>query len=166
MSPPILSTLCYVRSATHTLMLHRVKKTADMHEGKWNGLGGKFLPGESPDECVVREVQEESGLLLQAPNLRGFMTFPGFDGENDWYVFLYTAEKFSGSLIESPEGDLKWVEHQRLLELNLWEGDRVFLPWLDRPGFFSATFRYQQKKLIEHSVNWHGLPPGPADEES
>ena len=100
-----LATLCYLRRDGHTLMLHRTKKPGDYHQGKWNGLGGKLRPGESPEECLRREVFEESGLTVEAATLRGLITFPNFDGIDDWYCFVYTVEQFSGELGESPEGD-------------------------------------------------------------
>ncbi len=86
-----LATLCYVQHGQKTLMLHRIKKPQDIHQGKWNGLGGKLLPGETPEQCVIREVEEESGITLSNPELRGILTFPNFDGNEDWYVFLFTA---------------------------------------------------------------------------
>ena len=89
----ILATLCYVKRDGHTLMIHRNKRPNDIHEGKWNGLGGKFEAGESPEDCVIREVSEESGLIIRAPHLHGILTFTNFKG-NDWYVFVYTAENF------------------------------------------------------------------------
>ena len=146
----IAATLCYVRSRGRTLMLHRNKKPGDVHRGKWNGLGGKFEPGESPEECVVREVREESGLTVSDPRLHGVLTFPDFRSGEDWLVFLYTAAKFTGTLGECAEGDLEWIDDAKLLELPLWEGDRVFLPWLSRPGFFSAKFVYRDGKLVGH----------------
>jgi len=133
-------------------MIHRVKKSADIHEGKWNGLGGKMEPGETPEECVIREVREESGLVIASPFMNGFITFPNFDGIQDWNVFVFTAFDFQGDLIDSPEGRLEWIEDSKLPELNLWEGDRIFLPWLDRPEFFSARFIYKDGKLINHSA--------------
>lgn len=132
--------------------MHRVKKDRDIHEGKYNGLGGKFLPGESPQECVVREVREESGLTIHNPSLRGVMTFPAFKGEEDWLVFLFTATEFSGELTGCEEGLLEWVPDEKLGDLNLWEGDHLFFEWLKQPKFFSAKFIYKQKKLIDHSV--------------
>lgn len=132
--------------------MHRIKKDRDIHEGKYNGLGGKFLPGESPQECVVREVREESSLTIHNPSLRGVMTFPKFKGEEDWLVFLFTATEFSGELTGCEEGELEWVPDGKLSELNLWEGDHLFFEWLKQPKFFSAKFIYQQKKLIDHSV--------------
>lgn len=136
-------------------MLHRIKKHQDIHQGKWNGLGGKFLPGETPEECVRREVEEESGLCVENPRLRGVLTFPCFDGVRDWYVFVFLAEKFSGIERESPEGVLEWIATERLPELELWEGDRLFLPWLGRPEMFSAQFSYVEGRLRSHVVNFY-----------
>lgn len=150
-----LATLCYVRKDNQTLMLHRVKKENDMHQGKWNGLGGKIEPGETPEECAIREVREESGLVARNVKLKGFLTFPLFDGQKDWYVFVFVIDRFTGQLIESPEGHLEWIPNDRLLDLNLWEGDRIFLPWLDREEIFSAKFVYHDKRLIEHTVRFY-----------
>jgi len=131
-----LATLCYVIDKDKTLMLFRNKKSNDVHEGKWNGLGGKFEPGETPEECAIREVKEESGLVIKNPLLKGFITFPMFDGKKDWYVFLFTINNFSGKLIDSREGKLEWIPNNKLLELNLWDGDRIFIPWLFKKDFF------------------------------
>lgn len=150
-----LGTLCYVRQAGRTLMLHRVKKDNDFHEGKWNGLGGKVELGESPEECVVREVREESGLDICHPVLHGILTFPSFDEVDDWFVFVYTAHEFTGTLIDSPEGTLQWIEDQAVLDLNLWEGDRIFLPWIDQGRFFSGKFTYRDGRLQAHEVTFH-----------
>jgi 8-oxo-dGTP diphosphatase len=147
-----LATLCYVRRNEQTLMIHRVKKANDMHQGKWNGLGGKLNPGETPEECAVREIFEESGLRVWNPQLKGFLTFPAFAHDEDWYAFVFVFEDFEGELIESPEGDLQWVNNSDLLSINLWEGDLIFLPWLDRPGFFSGKFVYRQERLVSHEV--------------
>ncbi len=152
-----LATLCYVRDNNHTLMLHRIKKDEDMHAGKWNGLGGKLLPGESPEECALREVEEESGLLASNPSLRGILTFPGFDGIDDWYVYVFVIRQFEGRLIDSPEGQLAWIPDRELFALNLWEGDRIFLPWLEQSRFFSGKFIYDRGRLTEYSVIFHDL---------
>ena len=160
----IIATLCYTRQNHKTLMIHRVKKTADIHEGKWNGLGGKMEQGETPEECVIREVWEESGLVIASPFMKGFITFPNFDGVQDWNVFVFVATEFQGELIDSPEGRLEWIEDTKLLELNLWEGDKIFLPWLERPEFFSARFIYRNGTLIDHSVVFHS-PRGVADQQ-
>ena len=133
-------------------MLHRIKKENDIHKNKWNGLGGKLEPGESPEECVKREVFEESGLIIESPNLHGVITFPKFDGIDDWIVFVYTANNFEGNLIDCNEGKLDWVSDDQLLNLNLWEGDKIFIPWLTQDKFFSAKFIYEKKKLINYDV--------------
>ena len=152
-----LATLCYVQTASHTLMVHRNKKENDMHEGKWNGLGGKIEPGESPEECVVREVLEESGLKISTPHLKGVLTFPAFDGLDDWYVFVFTADRFEGALTtDSPEGDLEWVETEKLNNLELWDGDCIFLKWLGQDRFFSGKFIYNNGHLVSHSVSFYG----------
>lgn len=146
-----LCTLAYVRSGGKTLMLKR--PSAGHHQsGKYNGLGGKFEPGESPEECLRREVLEESGLVVESADLKGFITFPDFDGADDWYVFVYVVTRFSGEVRSGPEGDLEWVEDGALADLPLWEGDRHFLPWLSQPGTFSATFRYEQGRFVSYEV--------------
>lgn len=150
-----LTTLCYIKKDGKTLMLHRIKKQNDIHEGKWNGLGGHFEQGETPEECIIREVYEESGLTLQSPNLRGVLTFPLFDGVEDEYTFLYTAAEFSGELIDSSEGNLEWVNDSKILDLNLWEGDKVFLQWLEDGRFFSGKLVYKDGRLIEHHVTFY-----------
>ena len=133
-------------------MLHRIKKEKDIHEGKWNGLGGKLEQGETPEECVIREVYEESGLTVRNPLLRGILTFPLFDGVADEYTFLFTVTDFEGELIDSDEGRLEWIENSRILELNLWEGDSIFLKWLEEDKFFSGKFIYKNGKLMDHGV--------------
>ena len=147
-----LATLCYLRQNGKTLMVLRNKKPNDIHEGKWNGLGGKFEPGETPEECARREIFEESGLLVKKLILKGLLTFPLFARDEDWYAFVFVATEFEGSLIESPEGSLQWIDDAQLTELNLWVGDRIFLPWLECPGFFSGKFVYQNGALVDHSA--------------
>lgn len=147
-----MATLCYLKRDGKTLMVHRTKKENDMHMGKWNGLGGKFEPGETPEECAIREIYEESGLTVTSPILKGILTFPGFANDEDWYAFLFVAHEFEGELIDSPEGTLKWIDDKKLLELNLWEGDRIFLPWLERSCFFSGKFVYVDGRLTDHEV--------------
>ncbi|HOP49437.1 MAG TPA: 8-oxo-dGTP diphosphatase [Ignavibacteriales bacterium] len=148
-----LATLCYVNNGTHTLMLNRIKRKDDLHYGKWNGLGGKFEPGETPEECVVREVYEESGLKIKYPKLRGVITFPSFDFEEDWYVFVFTAKHYEGELKkECNEGVLKWVPNSVLDKLELWDGDKIFMEWLNGDKFFSAKFIYENGKFKTYSV--------------
>ena len=151
-----IGTLCYIKHNNKTLMLHRIKKENDMHEGKWNGLGGKLEPGETPEECIIREVKEESGLTIHNPKLKGILTFPQFDGIDDWMAFLFIATEFNGQLINSPEGHLEWIDNNEVCNLNLWEGDRIFLKWLEGDQFFSGKFIYKNKKLVDHHVIFHG----------
>ena len=150
-----IGTLCYIKHNGQTLMLHRIKKENDMHEGKWNGLGGKLDPGETPEECIIREVKEESGLTIQNPQLKGILTFPMFDGIDDWMALVFTASDLTGKLIDSPEGHLEWINDHDILNLNLWPGDRIFLKWLEENRFFSGKFIYKNKQLIDHTVVFH-----------
>jgi 8-oxo-dGTP diphosphatase len=150
-----LATLCYLKRDGQTLMIHRIKKANDMHQGKWNGLGGKLEPGETPEACAIREIREESGLIAVDPLLKGILTFPKFANGEDWYAFVFVVTQFGGQLSESREGVLRWIGDESLLDLELWEGDRIFLPWLERPGFFSGKFVYQNGRLVDHSVTFH-----------
>lgn len=147
-----LTTLCYIKDKGRTLMLHRVKKEKDIHGGKWSGLGGKMEQGESPEECVVREVYEESGLIIQNPTLRGILTFPLFNDGEDEYTFLFTADDFKGDATDSDEGILQWIDDSEIPSLNLWEGDRIFLKWLETGRFFSGKLVYEQGRLVDHQV--------------
>ena len=161
-----LATLCYLKADGKTLMIHRVKKENDMHQGMWNGLGGKLDPGETPEECAIREVHEESGLVIVKPLLKGILTFPQFANEEDWYAFVYLAREFSGEMIDSAEGVLKWIKDDRLLELDLWAGDYIFLPWLEQPGFFSGKFVYQFGELVDYNVVFYESPLADIDSDS
>jgi 8-oxo-dGTP diphosphatase len=152
----ILATLCYVRDRGNTLMIHRNKKANDVHQGKWNGLGGKLDPGETPEECIIREVWEESGLRISDPQLKGILTFPGFANDEDWYAFVFVAREFQGELIDSAEGELEWIPDEKVPALELWEGDYIFLPWLDQERFFSGKFTYKDGRLVDHDVVFYG----------
>ncbi len=147
-----LATLCYLRRDGKTLMLFRNKKPQDVHEGKWNGVGGKFEPGETPEMCARREILEECGLEAKNLILKGFLTFPLFAKGEDWYVFVFLVTEFSGELITSAEGHLEWIPNEKVLELPLWDGDRLFLPCLDQPGLFSGRFNYVDGKLVDHEM--------------
>jgi len=151
-----LMTLCYIQdlNTNKTLMLHRVKKENDIHEGKWNGVGGKFEAGESPEDCVIREVKEETGLNIISPSLKGIITFPKFGKQNeDYYVFVFTAKEFTGELIDDcPEGNLEWVDSDKLLDLNLWDGDKYFIPLLNKLGMFSAKIYYENDVVVEKEI--------------
>ena len=127
------------------------KKVNDIHEGEWNGLGGKFVAGEIPQECVIREVLEESGLSIQNPKYCGLLMFPKFKGY-DWYVFVFAASQFTGELIDSPEGRLEWIPDENMLDLNLWESDHIFLPWIKDGKLFSAKFEYKGNEMQGHHV--------------
>lgn len=153
----INATLVYVKDRKNkkTLMLHRVKKNSDIHEGKWNGVGGKFEGCESPEECAIRETKEETGLDVSKPKFKGILTFPKFLFDDDWIVFVYEFEKFSGELIECNEGNLEWIDDSKILDLNLWEGDKIFLPWVFESKLFSAKFEYENKKLKDYSVQFY-----------
>ncbi len=150
-----LATLCYLRKNGKTLMIHRVKKENDMHAGKWNGLGGKFEPGESPQECARREIQEECGLTPKDLILKGIITFPAFYEFEDWYTFIFLVPEFEGQIIDSNEGNLKWIPNEELLDLNLWAGDRVFLPWLEQEKFFSGKFEYYDGEFVGYEVEFY-----------
>ncbi|MCD8380472.1 MAG: 8-oxo-dGTP diphosphatase [Lachnospiraceae bacterium] len=143
------TTLCYIEKDGAYLLLHRNKKQNDENEGKWIGVGGKFEPGEMPEECLLREVREETGLVLLQYQLRGIVTFVSDIWETE-YMFLYTADLFQGEVTDCcAEGELKWVPKQEVLNLKLWEGDREFLRLLDEDGpFFSMKLCYQGDKLV------------------
>jgi len=134
-------------------MLHRVKKKNDINRDKWIGLGGKFEKDESPDECLLREVCEESGLTLKSFRMRGIITFVNTECESEC-MFLFTADEFEGEPCECDEGVLEWVEKDRLGELSLWEGDRIFLRLLreDAP-FFLLKLCYEGDALRKASLN-------------
>ena len=137
-----LTTLCYAENKGRWLMMHRVKKDADENAGKWIGLGGHMREDESPEECVRREVREEAGLELRNLRLRGLLTFILPDWGNE-LSFLYTAEADDLPLPECSEGILQWIPRDQVMDLPLWEGDRVFLPLLRKEaGFFSMKLVY------------------------
>lgn len=145
-----LATLCYIRRDGKTLMLCSTKEN-HFKKDIWNGLGGKFERNETPEECVAREVKEESGLIINNPKLCGFITFPEQEGE-DWYVFVFSADKFKGKLVQSPEGKLEWISNEKIMDLNVSEGDKIFMPWIFENKFFSAKFIYKNGELKTHEV--------------
>lgn len=148
-----ITTLCYIENEGKYLMLHRVKKHHDINAGKWIGVGGHVENGETPEECLLREVKEETGLELTSYRLRGLVTFLSDAGEPE-LMCVFTASAFCGELIECDEGELAWVNKSEVLGLPTWEGDRVFLERLlsgdDR--FFSIKLRYEGDRLIEKKV--------------
>lgn len=147
------TSLCYIERDGAYLMLHRVKKKNDVNHDKWIGLGGKFEPGESPDECMLREVFEESGLRLESWRARGVITFVSDQAPAE-YMHLFTADRFEGELHGCAEGELEWVAKDRLEELTLWEGDRIFLRLLSEDApFFLLKLSYSGDKLTEARLN-------------
>ena len=136
-----------------------INKMRGPQRGMWNGLGGKFDPGETPEECARREVLEESGLTLGKLSYRGLLTFPSFGDDQDIYTFVFTSSDFRGSLCDSSEGRLAWVPDKDVLGLNLYEGDRVFLKWLNQERVFSARLNYKQGVFIGYEVGFY--PPDP-----
>lgn len=144
-----LSTLCYIERGDAYLMLHRVKKKNDVNEGKWIGVGGHFEDNESPEECLLREVKEETGLRLLDYRFRGLVTFISDTGVTE-YMCLYTADRFEGELTDCNEGNLRWVKKEDLLQLSLWEGDKIFLDLIRKESpFFSLKLRYEGDALLE-----------------
>jgi 8-oxo-dGTP diphosphatase len=134
-------------------MLHRVKKEQDENAGMWIGVGGKFEDKESPEECVLREVREETGLTLTAYRLRGIVTFVSDQWETE-YMYLFTATAFEGELTDSDEGVLAWIPKEKILELPHWEGDAIFLRLLsERDTFFSLKLQYQGQDLVKASLD-------------
>ena len=157
MKPMKLATLCYVEKDNQYLMLHRNKKSKDMHKDLWVGLGGKIEAGESPEECVIREVYEESGITITNLKLKGILTFPsdGLNGE-DWYVFLFAADYLLGDLKQSDEGDLAWVDKNKLDELPMHKADPCFIKLLQEDrGIFSAKYVYVSGVLKDSQVNFY-----------
>lgn len=150
----MLTTLCYIEKDDKYLMLHRVKKENDLNKDKWIGVGGKFEEGETPEECLLREVKEETGLTLTSYQFRGIITFIS----DEWgceYMHLFTATEYEGELPEQDmkdcsEGELVWVPKKEIEKLHLWEGDKIFLRLLDeRKEFFSLKLRYEGENLVE-----------------
>lgn len=147
------TTLCYIENEDNYLMLYRNKKENDANAGKWIGIGGKFCENESPDECLLREVFEESGLTLRSWKLRGIVTFVSDMYETE-YMFLYTANEWSGKLIACDEGDLAWKKKSEIEKLPIWEGDKIFLKLLrEQSDFFALKLSYKGEKLADVMLN-------------
>jgi len=147
------TTLCYIEKEDSYLMMHRVKKEKDINKDKWVGVGGHFEEGESPEECLLREVKEESGLQLTGFRLRGIITF-STDVYPTEYMFLYTADGYEGEITECDEGNLEWVKKKEVYNLPIWEGDKVFFRLLEEDvPVFSLKLRYEGDKLTETVLN-------------
>ena len=148
------SPLCYITRGDEVLLLHRVKKENDVNKDKWIGIGGKFEGDETPDECLLREAKEETGLTLTNWKCRGVVTFLTNGPWDCEYMYLFTADGFEGTLKDCDEGNLQWVSRAFLDTLPTWEGDKIFLDllWRDAP-FFLLKLRYDGDKLIEAVLN-------------
>ena len=147
------TTLCYIENDEHYLMLHRIKKVNDENHDKWIGVGGKFEEGESPEDCLLREVREETGLELTDYRYRGIVTFVS----NEWgteYMHLFTATGFKGTLKPCEEGELVWVKKSEIENLNIWEGDKVFFRLLlEKKVFFSLKLKYEGDMLVDVEIH-------------
>ena len=151
------TTLCYIERDGQYLMLHRTKKKNDANHEKWLGIGGHVEPGETPEACVLREAKEETGLTLLDCRKRGVVHFRS-DRDPDEDMHLFTATRFKGEMIPCDEGDLEWIDKDRLLSLTLWEGDRIFLRLLnDGAEGFTLTLRYRGDALAAAHLNGRAL---------
>ncbi|MEE0893539.1 MAG: 8-oxo-dGTP diphosphatase [Treponema sp.] len=151
-----LTTLCYLEKNDSYLLLHRIKKQNDINKDKWIGVGGHFEDFESPEECLVREVFEETGLKLNSYQFRGIVTFVSHDsGEKMYeYMCLYTSSDFSGTMIDCDEGKLEWVKKADMKKLNFWEGDYIFLDLIEKnEPFFSLKLEYKNGSLEKAILN-------------
>lgn len=148
-----LTTLCYIEKDNKYLMLHRTKKQNDANHDKWIGVGGKFEADETPQECLLREVYEETSLTLTSYSLRGIVTFISDEWETE-YMFLFISSEYEGEISDCNEGELVWIEKNEIMNLNLWEGDKIFLKLLTEDvGFFSLKLRYRGDELVEHRID-------------
>ena len=153
-------TLCYLESEKgEYLMLHRVKKKNDVNHDKWIGVGGKFEEDESPEECLLREVREETGLTLTRWCFRGIVTFVA-EGHETEYIYLYTADQWTGEMIECNEGDLEWIPKGKVCDLPIWEGDKIFFRLIENPDspFFSLKMAYRGDELVRAALDGKELP--------
>ena len=147
------TTLCYLERGDEYLMLHRTKKQNDENHDKWIGVGGKFEAGESPEDCMHREIFEETGLTVTDYRYRGIVTFVSDIYETE-YMHLFTVTDWTGEARECDEGELAWIKKQKLFDLTLWQGDRIFLKLLqENVPFFSLKLTYQGDELIEAVLN-------------
>lgn len=144
-----LTTLCYIEREGCYLMLHRTKKQNDENHDKWIGVGGKLEEGESPEECLLREVREETGLTLLRYRLRGIVTFVSDEWGTE-YMHLYTADQYTGEMAACDEGELVWIPKTKIADLPIWEGDKIFFRLMEESeDFFSLKLTYKGDSLID-----------------
>ncbi len=147
----INSTLCYIEKDSKLLMLHRTKKKDDVNHDKWIGVGGKLESGESPEDCLYREVLEETGYALTGHSFRGIVTF--VYGDITEYMYLYVSKDFTGNQKDCNEGELVWVKKEDVFNLPIWEGDRIFLKLLEENApFFSLKLVYDEFDNLKETV--------------
>lgn len=151
-----LATLCYLRQNNKTLFLYRdVHKEKDVNFGYHIGIGGKVLENETLEQCIRREFVEETGLVIHDPVLKGLITFEN-NNDNEWQVYIYAATSYTGTLRESNEGKLTWVDNDKISQLSLSQGDKIFLPHVFQQGYFHGTIKYKveegKRTLLEHKV--------------
>lgn len=153
----INTTLCYIEQNGSYLMLHRVKKKNDLNQDKWVGIGGKFEDKESPEDCILRETLEETGLTLKHMEYRGIVTFVSNQYPTE-YMHLFWADEFSGTIKECDEGNLEWISKEALMQIPMWEGDKIFLRLLDeKVPFFSLKLCYEGDTLVQAVQNGREL---------
>ena len=147
------TTLCYIERDDSYLMLHRVKKENDLNHDKWVGVGGKFEEKESPEECLLREVEEETGLRLLSWRLRGIVTFVSDIYETE-HMYLFTADSFEGEIGTCDEGDLEWIPKDMTDQLPVGEGDKIFFRLMrEEHPFFLLRLEYQGDELISAKLD-------------
>ena len=160
MNKTVLTTICYIEKDGKTLMLYRNKKKNDVHEGKYVGIGGKFEFGETPEECIIREIKEETGLTVNSLRYHGLISFPKFANDDNWYMFIFSCRDFEGEVPEDrlddcPEGRLLWGDNDKVMDLNMWDGDRVFLEWVATKKVFNAKIEYKDGELKKYNVDFY-----------
>ena len=159
MSKTSLTTLCYIEKDGKYLMMHRIKKKNDVNQEKWVGIGGHFEANESPEECLLREAKEETGLTLISYRFRGLVTFISDKWPTE-YMCLYTADGFDGEIGQCNEGELVWISKEEVMSLNLWEGDKIFFRLLNEDApFFSLKLRYEGETLAEAVLDGRNMIP-------
>ena len=150
----MIATLCYLEKDNKYLMLYRNKKEIDINKGKWIGVGGKMEKGETPEQCLIREVWEETGYTLNSYEYRGIVIF-NYNEDDPLFMYVYTSSNFSGIEKECNEGDLKWIPKNEILDLKLWEGDKIFLKLLfENSPFFYLTLNYENDNVISSKLEF------------